>query len=295
MKKLLLAVSICAAAIAYAQDNGAAAKAAAPQNTGAAASQQAQVAQPKETVAESLADLKLGSKALDRFSASVSVGYESSYVFRGIRYADSSITPQVDMGYDLGAGFSAYFGYWGSYEIQTEGKKMEESDLYLGVTYTVKNFTFDLGVINYIYPDSNDETEWKLAVSYDTTDLLGDFNVSPFIAYYYNNELDANTLELGLAYSAPIMKWINGDNWLTIDSSLVYGYVCRQGKVGEYCGDYGYVEFKSDLVVSITEYCAWSMGLRCSWASPNGACGTISARPEETSNVWFGTSLSFGF
>ena len=52
MKKLLLAVSICAAAVAYAQDNGAAAQAAAPQNTGAAATQQAAVAQPQEKVAE---------------------------------------------------------------------------------------------------------------------------------------------------------------------------------------------------------------------------------------------------
>ncbi len=323
MKKLLLAVSICAAAVAFAQDNGAAAKAAAPQNagaaqvaapqnagaaqvaapqnTGAAASQQAAVAQPKETVAETLADLKLGSKALDRFSASVAVGYESEYVFRGIKCADSSITPQVDFGYDLGAGFAAYVGYWGSYEIQTDSAGCQESDLYIGATYTVKNITFDIGLINYIYPDAADENEWKFAVSYDTTDLLGDFNVSPSIAYYYNNELDTNTIELGLFYSAPVMKWINGDNWLTIDSSFIYGYVCRQGSQAKaYSGDYGFVQFKSDVVVSITDYCAWSMGLRCSWASGNGVRGSgayanpyISA--DESANVWFGTALSFGF
>lgn len=299
MKKLLLAVSICAAAVAYAQDNGAAAQAAAPQNTGAAATQQAAVAQPQEKVAESLADLKLGSKALDRFSASVSVGYESEYVFRGIKEAGSSISPQVDLGYDFGAGFAAYVGYWGSYEIQTDSDRFQESDLYLGATYTVKNITFDVGVINYIYPDSADETEWKVAVSYDTTDLLGDFNVCPSIAYFYNNELDTNTVEIGLSYSAPVMKWINGDNWLTIDSSIVYGYICRQGTNAEkYSGDYGYVQLKSDLVVSITDYCAWSMGIRYSWASENGTRGSgayAGGIADEGSNVWFGTAISFGF
>ena len=97
MKKILFAMSICAAAFAYAQDNGAAA------NTGASATQQAVAAQPQENPAESLADLDLGSKVLDRFSAAVSVGFESEYVFRGIKNAGLSVNPQVDLGYDFGA------------------------------------------------------------------------------------------------------------------------------------------------------------------------------------------------
>ena len=79
MKKLLLAISICATAVAYAQDNAAVA---APQNTGAAATQQAATVQAQEKSAESLADLNFGAKALDRFSAAVSVAYESEYNFR---------------------------------------------------------------------------------------------------------------------------------------------------------------------------------------------------------------------
>ena len=240
-------MSICAASFAFAQNN----------NTGAAASQQAAAEQPQEKVAESLADLKLGSKVLDRFSASVTVGYESAYVFRGIKEA--------------------------------------------GATYTVKNITFDTGVITYIYPDGNDEWEWKFAVSYDTTELLGDFNVCPSIAYFYNNELDTNTLELGLSYSAPVMKWINGDNWLSIDSSIIYGYIAREGSNAKaYSGAYSYFQLKSDVRIAVTDYCSYSFGIRYSWASDNAVRGSGPyASPDimadEKGNVWFGTAISFGF
>lgn len=294
MKKILFAMSICAAAFAYAQDNGAAA------NTGASATQQAVAAQPQENPAESLADLNLGSKVLDRFSAAVSVGFESEYVFRGIKNAGLSVNPQVDLGYDFGAGFAAYVGYWGNYEVANSNDRFEESDLYAGLTYTIKNITFDVGVINYIYPDNDDdEWEWKAAISYDTTELLGDFNVCPSIAYFYNNKLDANTIEVGLSYSAPVMKWINGDNWLSIDSSAVYGYVCREGQVGRAAGDYSYFQIKSDAVVSITSYCKWSIGIRYSLASNNSKNFIDPARlyPYDGcgSYVWFGSAISFGF
>jgi hypothetical protein len=293
MKKVLIALAVCAASFAFAQN----------QNTGAAATQQAAAPQAKETVAESLADLKLGSKVLDRFSASVTVGYESEYVFRGVKEAGHSVCPQVDFGYDFGAGFAAYVGYWGNYEAGNDSEGFSETDLYIGATYTIKNVTFDVGVINYIYnEDVPAEWEWKAAVSYDTSDIFGeDYAVKPAIAYYYNMELDTSTVELGLEYSAPIMKWINGDNWLTLDSSIMYGYICRRGtQAKEYSGDYGYIQLKSDVVVAITDYCAWSLGIRYSWASNNGTRGSGPyASPynlaDESSNVWFGTAISFGF
>ncbi len=292
MKKILLAMSVCAASFAYAQNS----------NTGASASQQAATDQSQERVAESIADLKIGSQILDRFSATVSVGYESEYVFRGIKEAGHSVSPQVDLGYDFGAGFSAYVGYWGSYELAQDNSDLQESDLYAGITYTVKNVTFDVGVINYIYADnSSDEWEWKAAVSYDTSEFLGDFNVCPSIAYFYNNKLDTNTVELGLSYSAPVMKWINGDNWLTLDSSAIYGYVAREGSSARaYSGDYSYFQLKSDVRIQITNYCWYSLGIRYSWASDNAVRGSNEyANPasiaDERGHVWFGTAISFGF
>jgi uncharacterized protein (TIGR02001 family) len=297
MKNILSAISICAAAVAFAQDNGAAAQVAA-QNTGAAATQQAVAAEPQEKVAESIADLDIGSKVLEKFSASVTVGYESEYVFRGIKYAGNSVCPQVDLGYNFGAGFAAYVGYWGNYEVgrgSDKSSSFQESDLYAGLTYTIKNLTFDVGVINYIYPeDDADEWEWKAAVSYDTVDLLGDFNVCPSIAYFYNNKYSVNTLEGGLSYSAPVMKWINGDNWLSIDSSALVGYICRESQ-GRALGDYTYFQLKSDAVFSITSYCSYSIGIRYSLASANADWSLYDGATHSSSRLWFGTSLSFGF
>ncbi len=63
----------------------------------------------------SLFDIQVARDVLSKFSASASVGYESEFIFRGKQLAGSVVCPEVDIAYDIGAGFGAYIGWWGCY------------------------------------------------------------------------------------------------------------------------------------------------------------------------------------
>ncbi len=234
-----------------------------------------------------LADEEITSNLLERFSASVTVGFESEYIFRGIKEAGASINPEVDMAYDLGKGFSVYAGVWANTPVDSNIEN--EIDVYTGVAYEFKNFTFDLGYLAYLYSDNDNgenpnSHEIKFAVSYDTVDLLGEFNVSPTVALYYDFTLGVYTLEGGVTYSAPVTKWIADRNWGSIDLAAVYGWATPANH-----GGYTYAALSADAVVAVNEYCNLSVGIRYSYAH------NVDVANRYQDRVWFGTSMTVGF
>ena len=247
-----------------------------------------QCAAPEKEV-NTLIDTELLSKPLENFSASATVAYESEYIFRGKAQAGHGINPMVDLGYDFGNGLAAYAEYWGFYGVDNG---FGENDFYAGLTYTIENITFDVGYLGYTYNDSEskNESEIMVAVSYDTTDLLGDFNVSPFAAFYYNYTYSGTTVEGGLSYEAPVTKWLIGENWGTINLAAYVGYAdYRDGLT--YHGGYVYTGVSADAVVQVTDNMALSAGIR--WACNNdGAEENIGGKQQ---NLWFGTAVIFGF
>lgn len=235
-----------------------------------------------------LADEEVCANLLERFSASVSVGYESEYVFRGLKIQGASINPEVDFAYDLGSGFAVYAGVWGNMPVKSDTEN--EMDIYTGITYDFQNFTFDLGYLAYLYnEDTENSHEIKFAVSYDTVDLLGEFNVSPTVAFYHDFSLDSYTLEAGLTYSAPVTKWIADRNWGTIDLAAVYGWNSVKSLSAGRDG-YTYIALSADAVVALNDYCKFSVGVRYAYAHDRPAWYRDC---DET--VWFGTSMTVGF
>ena len=241
----------------------------------------------------SLADISVVGEALSKFSASAAVGYESEFIFRGKQLAGAAVCPQVDASYDIGAGFGTYVGWWGCYS--TDGFGYGENDLYAGLTYSVADFTFDFGYTAYTYPadGSVNEHELKFCVSYDTSELLGDFAISPYVAGYYNLTYSGTTIEAGISYSAPITKWILGDNWGSIDIAAFGGYADYIGGMVADRGGYAYAGFKADAVVKVNEYCSAYAGIR--YACNNDGDGGAVAVEGRENNLWFGTGVSFGF
>lgn len=253
----------------------------------AAAAQNAPCAASEKEV-NALVDTELLSNPLENFSASATVAYESEYIFRGKAQAGHGINPVVDLGYDFGNGLAAYAEYWGFYGVDNG---FGENDFYAGLTYTIENITFDVGYLGYTYnDDSKNESEFMVAVSYDTTDLLGDFNVSPFAAFYYNYTYSGTTVEGGLSYEAPVTKWLIDENWGTINLAAYVGYAdYRDGLT--YHGGYVYTGVSADAVVQVTDNMALSAGIR--WACNNdGADENIGGKQQ---NLWFGTAVIFGF
>ena len=253
----------------------------------AAAAQNAPCAASEKEV-NALVDTELLSNPLENFSASATVAYESEYIFRGKAQAGHGINPMVDLGYDFGNGLAAYAEYWGFYGVDNG---FGENDFYAGLTYTIENITFDVGYLGYTYnDDSKNESEFMVAGSYDSVDLLGDFNVSPFAAFYYNYTYSGTTVEGGLSYEAPVTKWLIDENWGTINLAAYVGYAdYRDGLT--YHGGYVYTGVSADAVVQVTDNMAISAGIR--WACNNdGADENIGGKQQ---NLWFGTAVIFGF
>ncbi len=243
--------------------------------------------QKAEKEINTLADEEFAAKVFDRFSASVTFGYEGEYVFRGTHVCGASLTPEINMGYDMGAGFAAYAGVWGNAAI--DGSDFNEIDVYTGVTYTYDFVTLDLGYLAYVYPntDYGNENEIKIAASVDTTEWLGDFNVSPFAAYYYNFDLKAHIVEAGLTYTAPVTKWIADRNWGTVELGATYG---RQSEEG--LGAYNFVALSADAVVAVTDNFSISAGIRYAWRSN---MEQVKDAYKGADRLWFGTSATFAF
>lgn len=163
-------------------------------------------AQPEAKAIDTLADEVVCANFLERFSSSITMGFESEYIFRGKNCAGASLNPQIDMAYDIGSGFGVYGGVWANTPVNSNNSE-SEIDYYAGVTYDIKNFTFDLGYAAYTYTaDSENSHEIKFAVTYDTVDLLGEFNVSPTAGFFYDFTLGVYTLEAGATYSAPLQS-----------------------------------------------------------------------------------------
>lgn len=241
-------------------------------------------AQPEAKAIDTLADEVVCANFLERFSSSITMGFESEYIFRGKNCAGASLNPQIDMAYDIGSGFGVYGGVWANTPVNSNNSE-SEIDYYAGVTYDIKNFTFDLGYAAYTYTaDSENSHEIKFAVTYDTVDLLGEFNVSPTAGFFYDFTLGVYTLEAGATYSAPVTKWIADRNWGTIDLAAVYGWATTANQ-----GGYGYVALSADAVVSVTDYCSMSVGVRYAYNNDYTEFEPTSSR------VWFGTSMSIGF
>lgn len=230
-------------------------------------------------------------EVIGNFSASISADYESEFIFRGKQLADAVVSPSVNLGYDFGHGFAAYLGWWGCFSTDDyQGSNYQEDDLFAGITYTIENFTIDFGYTLYTYASggSTNENELKLCLSYDTSELMGDFAISPYVAGYYNFTYDGTVIEAGLSYAAPITKWLINENWATIDLAVAGGYADYNGGMAD--GGYAYLMASAGVSVAITDN--WSISVGGRYSCNNDAEYTLDGRK---SNFWLGASTSIGF
>lgn len=141
-------------------------------------------------------------QAEDReFSWSMTVGGTSDYIFRGISLTseDPAAQGSVDMSYGI-----FYAGAWAS-NVDGAGYEPMELDLYTGIKPTLGQFTFDLGLIGYLYPIADDAAnyyEFKAGVSTEIVSKL-----TGGVTFYYvpdqDNSPEIWTVEGTLAYSLP--------------------------------------------------------------------------------------------
>ncbi len=149
---------------------------------------------------------------------SANMAMTSNYVWRGMTQSHNS--PAIQGGVDLDYnGF--YLGTWGS-NIDFGTDASLEADLYAGYAGEIEGIGFDIGAIQYMYPNDTDASNFAEAYA----KLSYDFEVVAINGMYYvgieTNDLEPeNGYELGV--SAPV-PW-------SMSADATYG---DYDKTGEY-------------------------------------------------------------
>ena len=150
----------------------------------------------------------------DEIEVSANVALTSNYVWRGMTQTSSS--PAVQGGVDLGYG-GAYIGVWGSavdFDDTANGTASSEFDIYAGYAGEVSNFSYDIGFIQYMYPNATEAynfSEAYLSLGYD----FGVLSVSAMYSLGVDAEVAGSdtfgdAMEVGISIPLPAEITLDG-------------------------------------------------------------------------------------
>ncbi len=268
---------------------------------------------------------------LGELSGSGQVAYESQYVFRGKKLADSSIQPKAEVGMQIGADGNAYVGGWSNEPVSRRTNvggpdQSNEIDVFGGFVYNLAFIPVkvDVGDIYYWYPEAGNTPifglpgstrvtrtdEPYIGFTYDTssTPLLGGANLNPSIYYYHDLMLDSNTLEVSLTVQKDLSSLV-GFSGLSVTPTVLggwyhanrsYGDSFNSGIAGNPHANWrnGYLYWKAgvELDYNISPYCYLFGELDYEGNNDGTAKGFAGTNPQlggTDSSAWFGIGLKF--
>lgn len=200
--------------------------------------------QNKTILAGSLA-LILGSAAsVGQAELSANIGATSNYLWRGVTQTDDGAAIQGGVDFAHESGF--YAGTWASNIDWGVGSSGVEVDLYGGLAGEVNDFGYDMGVIFYIYPDSDYDDS-----NFSEIYLSGSYKwFSAGLAYTWDSDADddAPFSDGDLYYHAGASVDL-GDGWslggtigyydFDVPNSSDVSYTHYQLDLGKSAGDFG--------------------------------------------------------
>lgn len=127
---------------------------------------------------------------------SANVGVTSSYLWRGLEQTNGRSAVSGGIDYAADSGF--YAGTWASSAEWADGMTYE-LDIYGGFAGETDNFSYDIGVMQYLYPDSTDDL--------DFTEIYGSISMGAF-TFGYAVLADAEGVDFG------------DDSYLSIDAEF---------------------------------------------------------------------------
>ncbi len=126
-----------------------------------------------------LISIAFGAQKSSDIDVNANMAIASNYIWRGMTQNDDS--PAIQGGIDLGYK-NFYAGVWGSnVEFGDNSPSSMELDVYAGYSNELYGLDYDIGVINYIYP--NESKELNFAEAY--FGLSKDFEIFEIGAKYY--------------------------------------------------------------------------------------------------------------
>ncbi|NRA27948.1 MAG: hypothetical protein HRU10_11960 [Opitutales bacterium] len=198
----------------------------------------------KKTITAIVAAFAVASASAQELSISTTVGYESTYIFRGAELADDIFHGSVDFAYG-----DFYAGIWTAQPI-TESQA-NEIDFYAGYGVAVSDLvSLDFGGTIYYYPEagSGDESTFEAYIG-----AAFDVLASPAIYVYYDFDLEWVTVEGSVGYSIPLSEEAS------FDLGGYIGYIDGDDIDGGY-----YVGATADISYTFTDYASGSIGIRVS-------------------------------
>lgn len=193
--------------------------------------------------------------AQEELSVSISLAYESDYVFRGVALAEDYFAPSVDITYG-----DMYAGIWAA--LPTDSEYGDEVDFYAGYGFSVSELvSADLGFTYYTYPDSADGLFDGDVNTFEIyAGLSFEAPLSPSVYVFYDLDLEAFTLETSA-----------GQSWEVSESTAI-----------ELAGYLGYVDASG-----IDSYFYYGAGLSYSIAMSETASASIGVN-------WYGSEEDMG-
>jgi hypothetical protein len=139
----------------------------------------------------------------DFWSGSVSLGYDTDYIFRGFETSEDNLWGSLDLNFNLSDRWTLNLNAWftsSTTEVTGPGIEYDELNLYARLFYKVNDqLSFGPSLRWYDYPsipNVNDELEAGLELAYAPCACS---NVT--FGVFYNEELDALYAELGASYT----------------------------------------------------------------------------------------------
>lgn len=225
----------------------------------------------------------------DGLSINSSVGYESEYVFRGVRLNHNSLVTSLEGAYKLYNG-SLYAGV-----LNHDGLSSTYglSQLYVGYKLPVQDkFTADVGYTFYWATQNNSVPNHSNEIYAGVT--YNGLYVNPSAYIYYDFDQSALTAELSGKYSLDLAKygWAN----TSLDLGAYVGGVSSGDLLAGYANSkihdgYAFYGATADLVYSFNKTTAASVGIRY---GGNNDGNSIMVQNNEDSFFW-GAKVSAGF
>ncbi len=212
--------------------------------------------------------------AQEDLSVSVSLAYETDYIFRGAQFAEDYFAPAVDITYG-----DMYAGIWAA--LPTDSEYEDEVDFYAGYGFEVSDtVSGDVGFTYYTFPDSADGLFDGDVNTFEIyTGLSFEAPLSPSVYVFYDLDLEALTIETSAGHSWEVSEST------AIELAGYLGYVDASG-----ADSYLYYGAGVSYSIAISESASASIGVNWYGVDEDGMM-----YDGDDNKVTVGASVSMGF
>lgn len=221
----------------------------------------------------------------DFWSGSVTIGYDTDYIFRGVEVSEDNFNAALDLNFALNDRWTLNLNAWyttSTTEVTGPGIEYDELNLYGRLFYKVNDqFSFGPSLRYYTYPSvpgAEDEIEAGLEFAYAPC-----ANSSVTFGAFYNDDLDTIYLELGASYTFKLTDRI----------SLVPGAVISYRDVDDTpVSDFNHASVYVKLPITLKDNVVLTPYVAGNF--PLDAVDDLT-NPDQDDEIYGGVSLTVGF